>query len=257
MVGAAVAAAILVVVLVFGGIPGVSLNAPSSSPFTHHIIFGETGLPSGTAWIVTIQNVNETHTESLSSSGTTISVAEARGTYFFTVPSAAGYTASPSEGQVVVNGSDVSVPIAFSQAVPLGTALSWGPPANETGTVFAGCPTTTGHYCYVIEIGGAGHGLATSNIVLSLRNEVGSTIHWPTGIVITLFSPTSTPPLATYDTPSGTWALVPPYDGALASGLTLVFYTAGTGAGNGLLGLELVAIGQNGFSGTVQSAAFP
>jgi len=256
LVGTAAAIAIIIVVLVFAGIPGVSLTSSSGSSSSHDIIFNETGLPAGTHWTVILRYANDTYLRSPSSNDSSISVAELNGVYLFTVPGIALYTASPSDGRVVLSGSDVTVPITFKPSVPLGTSLSWGTPINATGAVTPGCPLTTGHYCYAIEIAGAGNGVGTSNILLTLRNDVGATVPWPTGIEVSLFSPTNASAVATYDTENASWTLVPPFDGALAGGFSLVFYTAGTGAGNGLFDLQLAAVGQNGFSGTVPSAAF-
>ena len=198
LVGAAVALAIIVIVLVFAGIPGVSLNSSSGTSSSHTITFNETGLPTGTSWTVILRNASDSFLRAPSSDGSSISVSEPNGVYLFAVPGAGGYTANPSEGRVVLSGSDVTVPITFKQSVPLGTALSWGVPINATEAVTPGCPTTTGHYCYAIEIAGAGHGVATSNILLTLRNEVGATVRWPTGIAVSLFPPTNLSAVATY-----------------------------------------------------------
>lgn len=47
-----------------------------------------------------------------------------------------------------------------------------------------------------------------------------------------------------------------PFTGTLEGGMTIVIYTAGTGAGNGLMGDAIVAIGLNGYTGTVPSVPF-
>jgi len=253
--GTVLAIAIIVIVLVFAGIPGVSLNASSGGSSSHAIIFSETGLPTGTGWMVYVRGVNSSYSEH-SSNRTSISVVESNGIYVYAVASAAGYNPDPSVGQVDVNGSNVAVSITFGRSLPLGASLSWGTPYNVTGTQAQGCPATTGHYCYSIEIAGAGNGIATSNILLTLRNVEGATVPWPTGIDVSLFSPSNISAVATYDTVLANWTLEPPFDGALSSGFTLEFYTAEIGAGNGLMGLQLVAVGQNGFSGTVSSVAF-
>jgi hypothetical protein len=255
VVGTLVVVVVLVLVLLFGGIPGVSLNASnggSPTPGTHTVSFVETGLATGTNWSVDLFGPNGGIQNSTTSS---ISFSRPNGEFSYHVPSVNAYTAVPSGGIVVVNGSDVSVPISFSHFnVPLGTAFSWGSPINDTGVTISGCPSSSGHYCYSIVIAGASGGVGTSNIALELTNIAGATVTWPTGITISLFSPTNASAQATYDTTNSSWALVPPYDGALSAGFTLVFYTADTSSG--LLGLRLAAIGLNGFSGTVASLAF-
>jgi hypothetical protein len=95
------------------------------------------------------------------------------------------------------------------------------------------------------------------SVRLNLTNLLGAPVPWPAGIVISLLPPSNTTVLATYDTSSSSWILVGAFSGALAGGDSLVFYTAGTGAANGLLGLKVVAIGQEGFAGSVASNAFP
>lgn len=251
----AVAVAAMLLILLFAGIPGVSLNAASSSS-SPGIEFRETGLPTGTRWTVNVGNANDTFLASNSSTGSSVSFSVPLGAYYYSVPIVGAYAATPSSGEVVYHGGTVSVSLTFSQSLPLGQEFSWGTPLNLTGITSPGCPVTSGHYCYGIEIAGAGGGVTTSNIVLSLRTAQGNTYPWPAGIVISLFSPTNNSAVASYDPVTDTWALVPPYEGVLSGGFSLTFYTAGTGTSNGLLGLEVVAIGQNGFSGAVPSNPF-
>ncbi|MGA9043651.1 MAG: hypothetical protein ACLQHA_05925 [Thermoplasmata archaeon] len=143
-------------------------------------------------------------------------------------------------------------------STPIGTAFSWGPAMNATSVSgVEGCPLSTGHYCYTIEIATATIGLSVSNIQLSLRGSSGQEIAWPSGgVVVSLVSPTATFPIATYDTATATWTLVPPFSGAIGAGDGLVIYSHATGANQGLLGEELSAIGTNGYSGVVNSLPF-
>ena len=251
-VGALIAVAILVLVLLFGGIPGISLNGSSSnggSSTTHTVSFDETGLPTGTGWSVFLFD------SSRNSTASSISFSEPNGEWPFDVPQASDYTAVPTRGEVVVNGSDVSVPILFSHYnVPLGSVFGWGPPINDTGTTTVGCPSSNGHYCYSIEIADASGGVGTSNIFLSLMNAEGAILTWPMGITISLISPANASAVATFNTTTSTWTLVPPYAGALSPGFTLVFYMANTSGG--LLGLTVAATGITGFTGTVTSNPF-
>lgn len=255
IVGTTVGVAAMLLILFFGGIPGVSLNAArtTSSP---GILFHETGLGTGTQWSVALETLSGSYNATHSSTGTSISFAVPNGMYSFKVAASSGAYPTPRVGTVDYNGSAVSVPITFSKVVPLGTNFAWGVPINATGTTSPGCPSTSGHYCYAIEIAGAGDGITTSNIWLTLRNTVGASAPWPTGIQVSLFSPTNMSAVASYSTVLGTWTLAPPFNGTLAGGFSLTFYTAETGVSNGLLGLEVVANGQNGFSGTVPSNPF-
>jgi len=143
-------------------------------------------------------------------------------------------------------------------SAPLGTNFSWGQPFNVTGTTPTGCAAATGHYCYSLEIAGAGSGVGTTNFILDLRNAGGATVAWPAGgITVSLISPTTVAAVATYATGTSTWTLVAPFTGTISGGgYTIVLYTTTVGTGNGLFGDQLVAIGQNGYAGTVPSASF-
>jgi flagellin-like protein len=139
-------------------------------------------------------------------------------------------------------------------SAPLGTNFSWGQPINATGTTPTGCTAATGHYCYTIEI--AGSSVTTSNIVLSLRNSVGSTVAWPGTPTISLISPTVSTAVATYSTSTSGWTLAGGFSGTISGGFSLVIYTSGVGAGAGLYGDQVVAIGASGYSGSVPSSSF-
>ena len=157
-------------------------------------------------------------------------------------------------------------------SAPLGTNFSWGQPINTTGAAAEGCGAVgTAHaFCYTIEI--AGSSVATSNFILALRNTAGSTIAWavpaasvavplatPTASQISLISPTSATPVATYSTANAGWVNAAGFSGSVSGGYSIVIFLIGgtTAATNaGLLGYELVAIGASGYSGSVPSNAF-
>jgi hypothetical protein len=174
-----------------------------------------------------------------------------------------GNESSFGAGIYATNGTVVSTDFESSPSSqcggkvspPLGTNFAWGTPINTTGISQVGCASTVGHYCYSIEIAGAGQGISTSNIQLALRNSAGAILPWPS-VTISLVTPTSAAAVATYSTATGSWSLVPPFDGTLTGGDSIVIYTGSTGAGEGLLGDQLVAIGVNGYSGSVASNAF-
>ncbi len=81
------------------------------APGQYTVTFTETGLPSGTAWSVTLNSVPR------SSTATQIGFTESNGTYPFSVL-ASGYTATPASGNVIVSGASVTQAITFSSAPP-------------------------------------------------------------------------------------------------------------------------------------------
>ncbi|MGA9839763.1 MAG: archaellin/type IV pilin N-terminal domain-containing protein [Thermoplasmata archaeon] len=142
-------------------------------------------------------------------------------------------------------------------SAPLGTNFGWGQPDNATGTAIIGCTATTAHFCYSIEIASAGGGITTPSVDLSLRNAAGGTVGWPSGgVTISLVSPSSINAIATYSTTANTWAPVGSFSGAFASGQSIVVYTTTGTNSQGMFGDSIVAIGGNGYSGTVASASF-
>jgi len=97
------------------------------SPMGRYIVeFNESGLPLGTNWSVTLNGAQQYTT------GTTITFTETNRTYSYTVGQVGGYTASPSSGDVTVNGNTVTVSISFS-------------PTSSTSTGFLGLPGDLGY----------------------------------------------------------------------------------------------------------------
>lgn len=82
---------------------------PSGS---YPVTFTETGLGPGTNWSVAVQGVTS------SSTGSTIILVEANGSYAYAVGSVPGYFATPSSGALRIRGSPLGVSITF---VPLPT----------------------------------------------------------------------------------------------------------------------------------------
>ena len=250
---AAVVVVVIIVVLLAGLYTArVGPFAPASSKGgpSYTVTFSENGLPTGASWTVTLAGSKQ-------SSFGAILFSEKNGTYSFAIFAMSGYTASPQNGTVTVNGGPVSETITFANtsSKPLQTVFGWGSPVNATGETMTGCPSAVGRYCYLIVMT-AGLGVSTSNIQLSLRAASGATIAWPAGVTISLLSPTVRGAVATYSSTTNLWTLNGTFSGALASGMTIVIYTAGTGAANGLFGSGIEATGVNGYTGSVWSSPF-
>ena len=82
-----------------------------SAVATYSVTFTEAGLPSGTAWSLTLSG-----SPGSGSAPGSITFNEPNGTYSFTIGSVAGYTANPSSGSVTVNGAGVTQTIVFSSS---------------------------------------------------------------------------------------------------------------------------------------------
>ncbi|MEM0135765.1 MAG: hypothetical protein QXU18_11190 [Thermoplasmatales archaeon] len=90
----------------------------------YHIRFSESGLPFGTDWSVSLDGTNQSSTSS------SIIFTVPNGTYSYVVQEKNGFELSPSSSSVVVDGTNVTVPIQFSKlyqvtlaelGLPLGT----------------------------------------------------------------------------------------------------------------------------------------
>ena len=82
-------------------------NIEVNNQFTYSINFIESGLSSGYFWTVVISG------ESYSSSGTLISASFPDGTYGYKISTDSTQQISTTEGSVVVNGSNVNIPVSF------------------------------------------------------------------------------------------------------------------------------------------------
>ena len=87
---------------------------------TYSVAFTEHGLPSGTLWSVTFGN------RSANSTGSTITVSAANGTYNWSVGFVSGYRANRTHGTLNVNGSASSIGIDWS-------VVNYTVRVNETG----------------------------------------------------------------------------------------------------------------------------
>lgn len=108
--------------------PGASQDISFLHAATYAVTFNETGLPSGTSWIVRLANSSQT------SSAPSIVFSEPNGSYAFTV-SASGYAAGPSSGTVYVTGEPTARYVHFTAGpatydvtfseTGLGSGASW------------------------------------------------------------------------------------------------------------------------------------
>ncbi len=100
--------------------PSPSPPASSSPPSTYPLTFVESGLPSGSTWSLFLNGISQ------SSSSSYITVYVKPGTYSYSVPSAEGYSASPSSGSVIVGQGGAQVSLKFAKPLP-GFLLEYSP----------------------------------------------------------------------------------------------------------------------------------
>jgi hypothetical protein len=93
----------------------------------YKIIFVETGLPSGTAWIININGVPYPTTNG------TVIITEHNGSYSYSAESMPGYTASPASGTVTLGYNDVTVHIVYSTTTVKSTTGSTSGGFTTTG----------------------------------------------------------------------------------------------------------------------------
>jgi len=107
-------------------------------PNIYKVTFFESGLPNGTSWSVTLNNITKTSTNA------TITISEPNGSYSYIISGISGYRANTYSGTINVNGNSVNVSINWTvitysitiieNGIPNGT--SWS--ATLTGTTFNG-----------------------------------------------------------------------------------------------------------------------
>ncbi|MCI4323225.1 MAG: YncE family protein [Thermoplasmata archaeon] len=93
--------------------------------------FTEAGLSPGTGWSVLVNGTLR------STTGSTVTFSESNGTFEFEIPTLAGYEPVPS-GTAEVNGTNVTIPVAFSEPTFLAVFFEFGLPvgANWSLTVW-------------------------------------------------------------------------------------------------------------------------
>jgi len=117
-------------ITVSGSAVGQTIKFTAGAAGSYTVTFTESGLTTGTSWSVTFNTVL------MSSVTTTIAFTSiASGTYTFTSGVVANFTAAPATGGLVVNGTAVGQPIAFSSSAGGGGGSSSGTPLWEYAVV--------------------------------------------------------------------------------------------------------------------------
>lgn len=110
----------------------ISLLTDGTGGFSnYHITFGETGLPGGTRWSMSMYGAT------LSATTSSITFQEPNGTYGFATGGVPGYVALPTSGSIVVNGANQTVSITFSSAPPGSYPVTFTESGLPTGTTWS------------------------------------------------------------------------------------------------------------------------
>jgi len=110
-------------VTVAGEAKTVTVTFNALAPGTFAVTFTETGLPSGTDWLVSLNGTMESSTVSY------IDFAEMNGTYSYIIGAVPGSVASPSAGNVTVNGESISISLVWT----LLASITYNVTFTETG----------------------------------------------------------------------------------------------------------------------------
>lgn len=119
--------------------------------FAYSLVFGESGLPAGTNWSITLSGVTQT------TNLTEIVFSEANNSYHYSLGKVAGYWA-PSQnrsGTVTINGSSQTLSFQFQPFVYSVTFREYGLPTNAT---------------WALSIDGGSFSTTNSSLVVSLPN---------------------------------------------------------------------------------------
>lgn len=120
----------------------ITLNGTSQvitltfTPVTYNVTFTETGLPSGTAWSVTVGS------QKLSSSSSAINFLLFNGTYNYTIGSVTGYHMNAVTGSFQINASGKAINASFVQNKYTLLVTETGLPAGNTWAVNVSGSTT-------------------------------------------------------------------------------------------------------------------
>lgn len=100
----------------------VSVTFTRTGIATYIVTFTESGLQSGTSWLVTLNGSRQSSTTG------TLTFTEPNGSYPYSVGSVSGYNVSPASGSAIVNGVPTGVTITFT---PISSSSS---PTSSTST---------------------------------------------------------------------------------------------------------------------------
>ncbi len=196
----------------------------------YNVYFNETGLPSGTAWAVTLAGVTQSSTtSSIEFTGQT------NGTYPYTVAFVSGYGVTPSNGTVTINGASLSENIAFSALVAPFFTLSFtegglvsnttwsmvvaniGAQTSQNPTISYTLPAGTYNYAPGTVIGYTNSGAGASTIVAA---NVSVAVSY-TGVILSTYAITFA---STGLPPSSTWSVNLGGYSQTSSGANITFY---------------------------------
>jgi hypothetical protein len=137
-----------------GTVPVSGADVSVSITFSKYyaVTFGETGLPSGTNWSVTLAGSALNNTSAL------ITTQATNGSYSFTVGYVAGYASNLSNGVVTVDGAPESVSLEFNRTAA---------PFYTIAIIEAGLPTGAN---WSASLNGTFHSSSTNSIAFSEPN---------------------------------------------------------------------------------------
>ena len=135
----------------------------------YNVTFFVTGLASGTLWTVDFNGT------SVSTSFDSVTFSVTNGSYTFAIANVTGYTVSPENGNVIVNGSSMTESIVFSQVITAGYFTGSVTPANATIYVNGQAYTqTNGQFnislppgTYEVKVSAPGYSTYTENITVT------------------------------------------------------------------------------------------
>ena len=160
------------------------------------VTFGETGLPAGTLWSVSVRGFSN------ESTSTTITFLEANGTSGYQVGALSGYRAHPPAGSFLVDGRPVQISIVFVADTPPGqrypvTFVETGLPngTNWSVTVRGVVMNTTSTNVTFLE--------ANGTVGYQVSTVSGYRAHPPAGSVLVNGGPVQVPIVFTAATPPG------------------------------------------------------
>ncbi|MDA8054215.1 MAG: hypothetical protein M0Z77_01015 [Thermoplasmatales archaeon] len=155
--------------------------------------FTESGLASGTAWNVLVGSTK------YSSSKSYLDINELNGTYSYSVLGISGYSVTPLSGSIVLNGGNVSVPLAYSATGETFTVTfseSNLPPGSLWGIILNGETTsinsastsyslTNGTYEFKISDVGSWYAIPSSGTITVNGKAVTQNITFRYGYLVT------------------------------------------------------------------------